>query len=58
MSVSEFFHMGGYAPYVWGSYGVAALLVAWEVIQVRRRRQATLKGVREEIPDLAEHART
>ncbi|VAW68567.1 hypothetical protein MNBD_GAMMA09-3198 [hydrothermal vent metagenome] len=29
MSVSEFFHMGGYAVYVWSSYGVAAVLLGW-----------------------------
>lgn len=29
MSVSEFFHMGGYAFYVWSSYGLATLLLVW-----------------------------
>lgn len=31
MSVSEFFHMGGYAAYVWFSYGLTAvlLIVTW-----------------------------
>ena len=29
MSVSEFFHMGGYAFYVWSSYGLSALLLVW-----------------------------
>ena len=29
--MSEFFAMGGYALYVWGSYGVTFLLLALEV---------------------------
>ena len=27
MSPSEFFHMGGYAVYVWSSYGLALVLM-------------------------------
>ena len=33
----EFFGMGGYALYVWGSYGVTALLLIAEVLMVRAR---------------------
>jgi len=29
MSASEFFHMGGYAFFVWSSYGLTALLLLW-----------------------------
>ncbi|UCH50142.1 MAG: heme exporter protein CcmD [Betaproteobacteria bacterium] len=36
-SVSEFFAMGGYGLYVWGSYGVTALVLFMEVVLVRRR---------------------
>lgn len=37
--LSEFFAMGGYALYVWGSYGVTALVMVIEVILgVRRKR--------------------
>ena len=39
MSVGEFFAMGGYALYVWGAYGVTALLLAIEVILVVRRQR-------------------
>jgi len=43
MSVSEFFHMGGYAAYVWFSYGLTAtLLTIFWVLPVMRRK-ATLK---------------
>jgi heme exporter protein D len=38
-SASEFFAMGGYALYVWGSYLVAAVVIAVEIaVLVRRRR--------------------
>jgi len=29
MSASEFFNMGGYAFYVWTSYGTALVLLGW-----------------------------
>ena len=39
MSIGEFFAMGGYALYVWGSYGVAALVMAIEVTLVLRKKR-------------------
>jgi len=42
MTMSEFFEMGGYGFYVWGAYGVTALLLAAEVIAVVRRRRSLL----------------
>ena len=36
-SFGNFAHMGGYAFYVWGSYLVAAVCVAGEVILLARR---------------------
>ena len=36
-SASEFFAMGGYGLYVWGSYGVAAVLMAVEPVLAARR---------------------
>jgi heme exporter protein D len=41
-SASDFFHMGGYALYVWGSYLVTAGLVAMELAALRLRRRAAL----------------
>lgn len=41
-SVSDFFAMGGYALYVWGSFGVTAFLMILEVILVRRKQKQTL----------------
>jgi heme exporter protein D len=40
---TEFFEMGGYAFYVWGSFGVALLLMALEVVLLRRRRRILLR---------------
>ena len=35
--MSEFLSMGGYAWYVWGSYGVTFFLLLMEVIFLRMR---------------------
>ncbi len=45
MSAAEFFHMGGYGLYVWGSFGVSALLMVVEPILLRNRRKATLQRI-------------
>ncbi len=37
-----FWAMGGYAPFVWGSYGVTAAVLALEVWLVRNRRRRAL----------------
>jgi heme exporter protein D len=36
----EFLAMGGYGFYVWGAYGMTALVIAVEVIGVRTRLRA------------------
>jgi heme exporter protein D len=41
-SASEFFAMGGYGLYVWGSYAVTALALVLEPILVARRHQRAL----------------
>jgi heme exporter protein D len=35
--MSEFLSMGGYAWYVWGSYGVTFACLALEVLLLRKR---------------------
>ncbi len=42
-SFDNFLAMGGYAFYVWGSYGMAAAVIAVELwqLKVRRRRAVT-----------------
>jgi heme exporter protein D len=39
--MSEFFNMGGYGLYVWGSYGVTFALLALEVFMVMKRKRET-----------------
>lgn len=48
-SVSEFFAMGGYALYVWGSFGVTAAVMLIESLQIRRQRQELLRNLRTEL---------
>jgi heme exporter protein D len=38
-SWSEFFSMGGYGVYVWGSYGVTLVLLAAEIMMLRARKR-------------------
>jgi heme exporter protein D len=35
--MTDFFAMGGYAWYVWGSYGVTVLVLVAEIVALRRR---------------------
>jgi len=32
--------MGGYGFYVWGSYLVSFILIAWEVVRLKQRKKA------------------
>jgi heme exporter protein D len=45
--MKEFFAMGGYAFFVWGSYGIAAVVLIYNVLQPLLRRRAVLKRMRE-----------
>ncbi|MDQ2961839.1 MAG: heme exporter protein CcmD [Pseudomonadota bacterium] len=40
MSLADFFAMGGYGFYVWGSYAVTVVLAAIEIVGVRSRFRA------------------
>jgi heme exporter protein D len=42
MNIAEFFHMGGYALYVWGSYGVTLVVLALNVLLARQRQRQVL----------------
>ena len=44
-SASEFFAMGGYGVYVWGSFGVTAACVAIEIIVLATRNKQALHDV-------------
>lgn len=41
--MAEFFAMGGYAFYIWGSFGVTAILLLGEVILVRRQHRTLIQ---------------
>ena len=47
-SVSEFFAMGGYAFYVWGSFGLTAVVMAVEALQIRSQRAELFRNLRNE----------
>jgi heme exporter protein D len=42
-SADEFFAMGGYGLYVWGSYAVTALVMLAEPLLARRRHRLALR---------------
>ncbi len=42
----EFLNMGGYAAYVWPSFGVTALLMVAEPLLLGRRRAEVLRRIR------------
>jgi len=45
-SPADFFAMGGYALYVWGSFGACAIALAMEPILVNKRRNEILRSLR------------
>jgi heme exporter protein D len=47
-SPAAFFAMGGYGLYVWGSFGVCALLMIVEPILASKRRMNILRSLRRE----------
>ena len=46
-SLNEFFAMGGYGFYVWGSYAVAVVLMLIEPLLTARRHQQALHSLSE-----------
>jgi heme exporter protein D len=49
MNWSQFFGMGGYATYVWSAYGIAALVLIFNILSARLRE----RSVRRELEELA-----
>ena len=43
--MAEFFHMGGYGLYVWGSFGVTALFMIGEPLLLRGRSRQIRKRI-------------
>ena len=46
MSISEFFYMGGYALYVWSSYGLALVVLAWIFVSPIYTKKSIIKELR------------
>ena len=46
MSPSEFFHMGGYAVYVWSSYGLALVVLGWILISPIFTKKSIIKELK------------
>ncbi len=47
MNWAEFFAMGGYGFYVWGSYALAAAVLAYNVLMPLRRNRTVRRALRE-----------
>jgi heme exporter protein D len=45
-SFDQFLHMGGYGLYVWGSYGVALVLMTAEPLLARHRHRLACQAAR------------
>ncbi len=55
-SVGDFFAMGGYALYVWGSFGACVLLMIAEPLLAKRRLSEVRKSlIRERLADDLDH---
>ncbi|MFZ4378383.1 MAG: heme exporter protein CcmD [Polynucleobacter sp.] len=48
-SPSEFFAMGGYALYVWSSFGVCALVLLLEPLVIRARNKAVIRRLHQQL---------
>ena len=47
-SAAEFFAMGGYGLYVWGSFGACALALIIEPLLLAKRRNEVLRSLQRE----------
>jgi heme exporter protein D len=48
-SPSEFFAMGGYALYVWSSFGMCALVLLLEPLVIRARNKAAIRRLQQQL---------
>lgn len=45
--MAEFFHMGGYAGYVWSAFGITAFVLLANIALTKRRYNELLSQVRQ-----------
>lgn len=48
MSLAEFFHMGGYALYVWPAYAIALLVLVLNIVLPILRQRQQLRKLRKQ----------
>lgn len=48
-SPSEFFAMGGYALYVWSSFGMCSLVLLLEPLVIRARNKAAIRRLHQQL---------
>ena len=46
-SLGDFFTMGGYGFYVWGSFGACAITMIAEPLLVHHRRQQAIRAIQQ-----------
>ncbi|MBN2700192.1 MAG: heme exporter protein CcmD [Methylohalobius sp. ZOD2] len=46
MNWPEFFHMGGYGAYVWSAYGLAAVVLVWNMITPWLKRREVMRKLK------------
>lgn len=47
-SLADFAAMGGYALYVWGSFGMVALALGWELTTLLQRHRRALEELEQQ----------
>ena len=45
-SLADLLDMGGYALYVWGSFGMTAVVLGWEAVMLLQRHRRAADEVR------------
>jgi heme exporter protein D len=48
-SWTEFWAMGGYGLYVWGSFGISAVVMVLEPVWIRQRHRQALQQLAQEL---------
>ncbi len=54
-SISEFFSMNGFGFFIWSSYGMMAIIMIIELINLKLNRKATIKEIRKTVRILQEN---
>ena len=54
MTFTEFISMGGYATFVWSSFGIVLVVLILNVIAAKRQRQQVIAEIKRINPEQAE----